>query len=149
MKYIKENKELLFKYFLVLISNILIYFICDFYFASNKYIFMMVIAIIVDLIIYYYMGTKVFKYYLDFIVNFIVGCILIFLINDKIDYSSAVFSLVFANNIVFIRSRLSDKFIKESIQYLLMLIYSILCLFLTNEVIKLMKNTRKLVFFFV
>ena len=73
MKYIKENKELLFKYFLVLISNILIYFICDFYFASNKYILMMVIAIIVDLIIYYYMGTKVFKYYLDFIVNFIVN----------------------------------------------------------------------------
>ena len=139
MKYIKENKELLFKYFLVLISNILIYFICDFYFASNKYIFMMVIAIIVDLIIYYYMGTKVFKYYLDFIVNFIVGCILIFLINDKIDYSSAVFSLVFANNIVFIRSRLSDKFIKESIQYLLMLIYSILCLFLTTLIYVLMK----------
>ena len=39
-------------------------------------------------------------------------------------------NIMFANNIVFMRSRFSDKFIKKSLQYLMILIYTILAMFI-------------------
>ena len=130
MKYINENKQLLLKYMYIFIMNILLFIICNYYFKSSQYKFMimLILDIIMDQVIYYYKGVKVFKVYLDFIFNLLISVLFILIINNTYDYCSAVFSILFANNIVFIRSRISDKFIKRSIQYLMMFIYSLLVL---------------------
>lgn len=131
MKYIKNNKELLIKYLFIIISNILIYIICNFYFKTSMYkdIITLLIVVIVDMIIYYYKGTRKFIYYLDLLTNFIIGLILMLFIKDSLSYSNALFSLFFANNIIFMRSRFSDKFLKKTLQYLMIFIYTILTMF--------------------
>ena len=141
MKYIKENKELLLKYLLVIITNIIISIMCNFYFKNTeyRYLIMLGLAVIIDFIIYYYKGTKVFNTYLDFITNFIIGLILIIFCKYQLDYASICFSLIFANNIIFMRSRYSDKFFKRSLQYLLILIFSIISLFINTLIFVLIK----------
>lgn len=131
MKYVKDNKELLIKYLFIIINNILIHVICSFYFKTSMYkdIVILLIVVIVDMIIYYYKGTKKFIYYLDILTNFIIGLILMLFIKDSLSYSNALFSLFFANNIIFMRSRFSDKFLKKTLQYLMIFIYTILTIF--------------------
>ena len=134
MKYIKENRELLNKYLLILMSNILIYILCSYYFRTSKYIYVYVlfINIIFDMIIYYYNGTIKFKVYLDFILNIIISLILLSFINNIYDYYSIVFSLVFSNNIIFMRSRYRENIFIKSLQYLMIMIYSLIVLFIAG-----------------
>ena len=99
----------------------------------------MVINIVMDLIIYNYKGTKKFVNYLDFIFNLILSMILIIPIKNTLEYSTILFTLVFTNNIIFIRSRLSNKFFIKSIQYLMMLLYSILTMFVSIFIYLLIK----------
>ena len=141
MKYLKDNKQLLLKYVYMFIMNILLFIICNFYFNSSqyKYLIMMLLNIISNMFIYYYKGTVKYKIYLDFILNITLSLILLLFINNTYDYCSVVFSLLFSNNIIFIRSRLSANFIKKSIQYLMMFIYSLLVLFIVTFIFILIK----------
>lgn len=142
MKYFKDNKQLILKYIYIFIMNILLFILCSFYFKSSqyKYLIMLLLNIISNMFIYYYKGTLKFKIYLDFILNILLSLILIIFINNSLDYCSVVFSLLFSNNIIFIRSRLSDNFIKRSIQYLMMFISSLLVLFIATFIFILIKK---------
>ena len=77
---------------------------CNFYFKNTeyRYLIMLGLAVIIDFIIYYYKGTKVFNTYLDFITNFIIGLILIIFCKYQLDYASICFSLIFAKFTIFI-----------------------------------------------
>ena len=132
MKYIKDNKELLIKYLLVLISNIILFILCNFYFSNSKYmtLTLLFIIIILDMIIYYYRGNKTYKWYLDIICNIVVGIILMLFIKDRLEYSNILLSIFLANNIIFMRSRYSDKIYKICIQYLMIFGYTIICMFI-------------------
>ena len=132
MKYIKVNKELLIKYLLVLISNIILFILCNFYFSNNKYmaLILLFIIIILNMIIYYYRGNKTYKWYLDIICNIVVGIILMLFIKDRLEYSNILLSIFLANNIIFMRSRYSDKIYKRCIQYLMIFGYTIICMFI-------------------
>ena len=132
MEYIKTNKDLLMKYLYIIISNILIVILCNFYFKNSEYkdIFIMFIAIIFDMIIYYYKGIKSFKILLDSLVNFIIGLILMFFYKDIISFGIVLFSLFFSNNLVFIRSRLKEKFWKNTLEYILVFIINIIIIFI-------------------
>ena len=132
MNFIKKNKDLLFKYLLILVSNIIINILCDFYLRNFVYkdIILLIIIVIVDLIIYYYKGIKKFVSYIDLIVNIIIGFILMLFIDNNIEYANKLFSVFLANNIIFERSRLSDKFFKKFVQYFMILIYTLIAMFI-------------------
>ena len=131
-KYIKENKKLLIKYSLIIVSNILLVILNNFYLKNNNYKNMILLFIIVvsDLIICNYKEKVEFKWYLDLIFNFIIGLILMFITNNIIDYSIILLSLYLATNIIFVRSRYSDKFSKRILQYIMIFIYTILIMFI-------------------
>ena len=132
MNYLKENKELLIKYLFIIISNILIYILSNFYFKNFEYssIIMFLIVIAFDMFIYYYKGTKKFKIYLDIISCFVIGLILLLFIDDPIYYSCILYNLFFANNIAFMQSRKSEKVFLRGLQYLLIIFITILCMIL-------------------
>ena len=129
---IKENKELFLKYIFVLLSNILIYIFINFYFKSSSYkeLYMLFSTIIIDMIIYYNKETKKFIWYYDFIINFVIGIILMIFIKDNLYYATVLFSLVLSNNIIFIKSRLNTNFFKRSLQYILMFINTLIIVFI-------------------
>lgn len=132
MKYIKENKKLLLKYLFVIITNILLYIFCSFYLKNSTYkdIIMLLIVVVVDIIIYYYKGIEKFNLYLDLFCNIIVGFILLIFERNMLNYSKILVSLFIANNIVFTRSRLSNKFWMKTLQYIMILINTIICMFI-------------------
>ncbi len=125
-----DNKVLYLKYLFILISNILVYILCNFYFDTYKYIVMILITVGVDMFICYYKKKSEFKFYLDIICNFIVGLFLLVFIKNQYDYIGALFSLFLANNVVFMRSRINDKFLKKLLQYFLIFLYSVVCIFI-------------------
>ena len=128
MKWFKDNKQLLYKYLLVMIFNIILHILINFYFKESEFvaIYLLFAVLISDLIIYYIKGVVRYKYYLDIICNIILGFILLFT-KDFYIYTTSLFSIVFANNIVFMRSRLSEKLLIRSLQYFLILLVSLLC----------------------
>lgn len=132
MKYIKENKKILLKYLFVIITNILLYIFCSFYLKNSTYkdIIMLLIVVIVDIVIYYYKGIEKFNLYLDLLCNIIVGFILLIFERNMLSYSKILVSLFIANNIVFTRSRLSNKFWMKILQYIMILINTIICMFI-------------------
>lgn len=132
MKYFKDNKNLFSKYLMILVLNVLLFIFCNFYFKNFKYctIVLLILIIISDMIIYYYKKLDKFIWYYDFILNIIVGFIVMIFIKDTVLLANNLFSIMFANNIVFMRSRFSDKFIKKSLQYLMILIYTVLAMFI-------------------
>ena len=132
MKYIKDNKKLFSKYLMILVLNVLLFILCNFYFKNFKYctIILLILIIISDMIIYYYKNPNKFIWYYDFILNMIVGFMIMIFVKDTVLLANNLFSIMFANNIVFMRSRFSDKFIKKSLQYLMILIYTILAMFI-------------------
>lgn len=137
MKYFKENKILLQKYLFIMLFNIIIYILTSFYLKTNdiQSIIMLLIVFCFDMFIYYYKEKVKFKYYLDIITNIVVGIILLFLINDFYIYSVTLLSLFLANNIVYMKSRISDIFIIRSLQYALTFLITILCIFINLLII--------------
>lgn len=132
MNYIKERKVLLLKYLSIIVGNILLYILCNYYFNGWTYkdILLLLLVVVVDMIIYSYKEKKVCEPYLDMLTNLIVGFILMFFIDNNVVYSNVLLSIVFPNNIVFMRSRYSDKKWKKFLQYLMILIYTIISLFI-------------------
>lgn len=132
MKYIKENKKLLLKYLLIVVSNIVLCILCSFYFKTSTYknIIMLLLVIVLDMVIYYYKEKEKFNLYLDIVCNIIVGLILLIFERNMLSYSNILVSLFLANNIVFTRSRLSNKFFMKTLQYMMILINTIICMFI-------------------
>ena len=132
MNFIKENKLLLTKYLFILISNILMVIICNFYFKDSLYkdIILLFIIIILNMLIYYYKEKIKFRMHLDFITNIIIGILLMAIFKDPILYGSTLFSLVFSNNIIFNRSRLKESFFKKTLQYIIMIVLTLCSLFI-------------------
>ena len=132
MKYLKENKSLLLKYLLIIISNILVYILSSYYFRNFEFgsIIMFILVVIVDMLIYHYKGKKVFKVYLDILCCFIIGLLMFFLLYNVIIYSYFLFNLFFANNIVFMYSRKSEKIFIKALQYISVMLITLLCMFL-------------------
>lgn len=132
MNYIKENKEILLKYLYIIISNILLVILINFYLKNYVYkdIILLFITVIVDLIIYYYKGIKPFKIYLDIITNFIVGLILMLFIRNDLYYSYTLISIFLSNYIIFTRSRLKEKTLLKLGQYFSIIILMIINLFI-------------------
>lgn len=141
MKYFKENKVLLEKYLLIIIFNIILYILNSFYLKNSDIgtIVMLILVFIFDMFIYYYKGTVTFKYYLDIICNILVGLLLTIIIDDYYIYSTNILSLFISNNIVFARSRLSNKFFKRSLQYMLIFLITILCMIINLSLISIFK----------
>lgn len=127
-KYINENKNLILQYLYIIISNILVTILVNYYFKNFIYkdILLLGLVLIFDMVIYYYKGKNRFVFYLDLLVNIFVGLLILVSTNKLIDYSTILLSLFLANNIVYVRSRLSDSFIKMTLQYFLVLVYTIL-----------------------
>ena len=128
MNYFKKNKVLLKKYLFIMLINIISFILCDFYFKSSDtgYVIMLVIVLFYNLFIYYYKEKVKFKYYLDLLCNLLVGCILYIFIKDINIYIIVTFSLFLSNNIVFMKSRISDKLLKRSLQYALIFLLTVL-----------------------
>jgi len=126
-EWFKNNKNLLHVYLYIFISNIILCIFCNFYFRSIdfKEILLLFAVVIVDFILYLKYKVK-FKFYFDIIVNFIVGLILMLFYKNL----NVILSIFFANNIIFVKSRLSNKFILRSLQYIMMLGYTVINLFL-------------------
>lgn len=127
-KYINENKNLILQYLYIIISNILVTILVNYYFKNFIYkdILLLALVLIIDMVIYYYKGKNRFVFYLDLLVNIFVGLLILVSTNKLIDYSTMLLSLFLANNIVYVRSRLSDSFIKMTLQYFMVLAYTIL-----------------------
>lgn len=132
MKYINENKVLLKKYILIIVFNIILYILTSFYLKNNdtQSIIMLLLVFVSNLIIYTYNEKVIFKYYLDIITNILVGFLLIIFIKDVYVYITTILSLYLSNNIVFMKSRFSNKFIKRSLQYMIIFLITILCVFI-------------------
>ena len=128
MNYIKNNSTLLKKYSMIVIFNIIIYILTSFYFkvSDTGTLIMLIINFLSNLFIYNYKGCVEFKYYLDIIFNTIIGLLLMIFIKDEYNYVTVTLSLFLGNNIVFMRSRVSDKFFKRSLQYILILLITFL-----------------------
>jgi len=128
MKYINDNKSLLIKYGLIIIFDIIIYILCNYYFKSSDtgYVIMLFVVFIFNLFIYNYKGQVLFKYHLDIICNLIVGIIFLLFIKNNYSYIVVTFSLFLSNNIVFMKSRISDKILLRSIQYALIFLFTLL-----------------------
>ena len=140
MEYLKKNKLMFYKYMLVIIFNIIIYILTNFYFNSSDSgtIVMLIVVLIIDLFILNYKEKTIFKYYLDIICNILIGFILLIFINDFYYYSTILLSLYLSNNIVFMRSRISDKFLKRSLQYLLTFFITIFCMFINLLIVNIL-----------
>ena len=132
MKYLRENKILLIKYLMIIIFNTIIYVLSNYYFRDYEYgsIIMFIIIVISGLIIYKYKEKLRFKIYLDIICCFITGLLLYIFIDDAIMYSYYLFNIFFANNIVFMISRKSEKIFIRGLQYLSIIFITILAMFL-------------------
>ena len=128
MKYFNENKMLLKKYGLIILFNILAYLLCNFYFNSSDtgYIIMLLVVLIFNLFVFNYKEKTKYKYYLDLLCNFLVGVILLLFIKNTNLYIIVTFSLYLSNNIVFMKSRLSEKIILRSIEYALIFLLTLL-----------------------
>ena len=131
MKFIKENKVLLLKYLGVILSNLLIYILINFYFKNMEYNFliMCVVAICVDIFIFYYKEKVISKYYLDLVCCIISGFLLNFLIKDDVIFSTIMFSFFFANNVIFMKNKKDSKFIGKMLKYLLVLVITVIAMF--------------------
>ncbi len=129
-----KNKNLLLKYLSIFIMNIVLVIFVNFYLNKFEYsiLILLFLVVIMDSIIYYYNDECRFNPILDILLNFIVGFILMWFIKNINIYSNTLFSIFFANNIVFMRSRYSDKFYKRFFQYIMIFVYTILCLLVNN-----------------
>lgn len=136
MKFIKNNKDLLIKYLSVIVSNILIYILISFYFRSmeHNFLIMCILSIVANTIIFNYKEKVKTNYWLDLLCCIVVGIVLNILIDSDLMYSTILFTMFFSNNVVFMRSRLEDKFIKRMIQYLMILFITILAMFISLTV---------------
>ena len=132
MKYIRRNKELLLKYLFIIITNIILYIFCGFYFKSSKYkeIILLLCIVVIDMIIYHYRGKLKFNLYLDLLCNIIVGFILLIFERNMLSYSKILVSIFIANNIIFTRSRLSNNFWIKGLQYVLILVNAVTSMFI-------------------
>ena len=141
MKYLKDNNQLLMKYLLIIVFNVILFIFTNFYLKDFEYklLVLMGVVVLVDMIIYYLKGTIKFITRYDFIANFISGLILMLFLKDDLEYSKVILSVFFGNNIVFIRSRFSDNFLKRSGQYALILINTILSMFLSLAIYTIIK----------
>ena len=131
MKYLKDNKVLLLKYLGVIVSNILIYILINFYCKNieNNFLIMCVVAIGVNIFIFYYKEKVICKYYLDLLCCVVSGFILYFFIKDDLMYSTILFTLFFANNVIFMKNRKEGKALSRMFSYLLVLVITILAMF--------------------
>lgn len=141
MKYLKDNKLLILKYLFIFISNILIYYFSSFYLKSinNKEIIMFFIIFIMDYIIYFYKSKTRFKYVYDIIINILLSLILIIFEKNTYLYGINLFSIVLANNIVFMISRYNENIYKRTLQYLWILIGSIIILIIGFSILIIIK----------
>jgi len=128
MKYLINNKKMLLKYIGIIISNILIYILVSFYFKKyeHNFLIMFFLCAIFDYIIYIYKGKVKFNYLLDLLVCLIIGFILNFIIKDNTIYTTVLFSLFISNNFIFMRSRINDNFFRLMLQYLMIIIITII-----------------------
>lgn len=126
------NKDLILQYLYIVISNLLLTIFVNYYLKNFIYkdILLLVLVLIFDMIIYYYKGKNKFIFYLDLFVNIIIGLLILLFTNKLVDYSNMLLSLFLANNIVYVRSRLSDSFIKMTLQYFMVLVYTVLGMFI-------------------
>jgi len=133
MKYIKENENLLKKYCLIIIFNIISYLLCNFYFKSSEtgYVIMLLVVFIFNLFMLNYKEKTKFKYYLDLVSNLLVGIILLLFIKNINIYIIVTFTLYLSNNIVFMKSRLSEKILIRSIEYALIFLLTLLSTIIT------------------
>ena len=131
IKYFKKNMFLLKKYLLIIIFNILLYILTSFYFKNTEYQPLIMLMLIFVSNLFIYKGNIIFKYYLDIICNLIVGLLLMVFIHDSYIYSVIILSIFIPNNIVFMRSRISDNFFKRSLQYALSFFITILNMFIS------------------
>ncbi len=141
MKYLKDNKLLIIKYLFIFISNILIYYFSSFYLKNinNKEIIMFFIIFIIDYIIYFYKSKTRFKYIYDTILNILLSLILIIFEKNTYLYGINLFSIVLANNIVFMISRYNENIYKRTLQYLWILIGSIIVLIIGFSILIIIK----------
>ena len=130
MKYLRDNKCLFLNYIYIFISNILVYILSNFYFRNIEYkdLIMLLIVVVIDYFIFLKYKSK-FILYFDFIINFLIGLLLMLFSKDNLSYATSLFSIVFANNIVFVKSRVSDKILKKNFQYFMAFINTMLILF--------------------
>ena len=133
MKYFSDNKFLLKKYSLIILFNIIAYLLCDFYFNSSDigYVIMLLIVFIFNFFILHYKEKIKFEYYLDLLCNSLIGIILLLFIKDINIYIIVTFSLYLSNNIVFMKSRLSEKILIRSIEYALIFLLTLLSTIIT------------------
>lgn len=131
MKYLKDNKVLLLKYLGVIVSNILIYILVSFYFKNieNNFLIMCVFAIGFNIFIFYYKEKVICKYYLDLLCCIISGFILNFFIRNDLMYSTILFTLFFANNVIFMKNRKEGKVLSKMLNYLLVLVITVVAMF--------------------
>ena len=139
--YINNNKELIKKYILIILANIIIYILGNFYFKNLEYkdILIFLLILIVSTVIYFYKGTKIFKYELDIISNLITGLLLLPFIKKDIDYSTILFTIFFANNIVYMKSRASEKLLRRSFQYLSILLITVISMIINIAIFTVIK----------
>ena len=142
MKYINENKELLLKYLFIIITNIILYIFCGFYFKNFIYkdIMLLLCIVVIDMIIYYYRGKLKFNLHLDLLCNIIVGFILLIFERNMLSYSKVLVSIYIANNIIFTRSRLSDNFWIKGLQYGSILVNTIISMYINIMVFYIIFN---------
>ncbi len=128
-----KNKTLIYKYLCILISNILLSILCNFYLKNFVYkdVILILLVVISDLIIYLYKDKCKFKYLYDFIFSIILGLLFMF-IRDKNLYVMTLFILFMGNNIIFMKSRISEKVLKKGLQYFLIPIISFIEVFLSG-----------------
>ena len=131
MNYLKDNKVLLLKYLGVIVSNILIYILVSFYFKSveNNFLIICVFAIGFNIFIFYYKEKVICKYYLDLLCCVVSGFILNFFIKDDLIYSTILFTLFFANNVIFMKNRKEGKVLSKMFSYLLVLVITVVAMF--------------------
>ena len=132
MKFIKENKELLLKYLFIIITNIILYIFCGFYLKNYEYkdIILLLLVVGIDMVIYHYRGKIKFNLYLDLVCNILVGIILLIFERNMLSFSKILVSLFIANNIIFTRSRVSSNFWLKNLQYILIIVNTIVCMFI-------------------
>ena len=131
MNYLKDNKVLLLKYLGVIVSNILIYILINFYCKNieNNFLIMCVVAIGFNIFIFYYKEKVICKYYLDLLCCVVSGFILNFFIKDDLIYSTILFTLFFANNVIFMKNRKEGKVLSKMFSYLLVLVITVVAMF--------------------
>jgi len=133
MKYIRDNKVMLLKYLSVVVSNILLYILVSFYFRNveNNFLILFVVVAIFDYIIFNYKDKIKYNYLLDIICCIFSGIILNFFIKIDLLYSINIFCIYFPNNIIFMKSRESNKFFGRLLQYLITVIITIFVMYIS------------------